>query len=150
MSEATDASASSGTLPDAPIRAASGDPAVPDILAVADRVLSLERQRAAQIPENDEALEWHEVIELKAFSERKVWIEEKTKVRPVPVALRMEHLLSNVLVPRTTPSHRGLHRTRCSPAVGGGGAWTPHARAAEAVDGGARQNREGNRGLRLW
>ncbi|OJT07346.1 hypothetical protein TRAPUB_1812 [Trametes pubescens] len=80
MSEATDASASSGTLPDAPIHAASGDPAVPDILAVADRVLSLERQRAAQNPENDEeALEWHEVIELKAFSERKVWIEEKTK-----------------------------------------------------------------------
>ncbi len=106
MSEATDASASSGTLPDAPIHAASDDPAVPDILAVADRVLSLERQRAAQNPENDEeALEWHEVIELKAFSERKVWIEEKTKVRPVPVAHAMEHLLSNVLVPRTTPAH---------------------------------------------
>lgn len=29
----------------------------------------------------EEALEWHEVIELQAFSERKAWIEEKTQVR---------------------------------------------------------------------
>ncbi|KAI0637758.1 hypothetical protein C8Q77DRAFT_1047649 [Trametes polyzona] len=80
MSEATDASASSGSPPDAPIPiATSGGAAVPDILAVADRVLSLERQRAAQNPETDEALEWHEVIELQAFVERKVWIEEKTR-----------------------------------------------------------------------
>ncbi|KAI0829398.1 hypothetical protein BC628DRAFT_1131250 [Trametes gibbosa] len=79
MSEATDASASSGIPTDAPIAIPSGGAAVPDILAVADRVLSLERQWAAQNPENDEALEWHEVIELQAFSERKVWIEEKTK-----------------------------------------------------------------------
>ena len=28
----------------------------------------------------EQALEWHEVIELQAFSERKVWIEEKIKV----------------------------------------------------------------------
>ncbi|KAI0676820.1 hypothetical protein C8Q78DRAFT_47766 [Trametes maxima] len=76
MSEATDAS---GVPPDAPIPLAPGNPTVPDILAVADKVLSLERQRAAENPEGDEALEWHEVIELQAFSERKVWIEEKTK-----------------------------------------------------------------------
>ncbi|KAH9853826.1 hypothetical protein C2E23DRAFT_727502 [Lenzites betulinus] len=79
MPEATDASASSGIPTHAPMPLASGGPAVPDILAVADRVLSLERQWAAQHPEGDEALEWHEVIELQAFSERKVWIEEKTK-----------------------------------------------------------------------
>ncbi|KAI0366385.1 hypothetical protein BV20DRAFT_652811 [Pilatotrama ljubarskyi] len=78
MSEATDASVSD-TPPDAPIRVASGNPNVPDILAVADRVLALERKRAAENPDNDEALEWHEVIELQAFSERKAWIEEKIK-----------------------------------------------------------------------
>ncbi|KAI9001150.1 hypothetical protein BD414DRAFT_404342 [Trametes punicea] len=78
MSEVTEApaSASSGIPPDAP---ASGLRSVPDILAVADQVLSLERRKAAENPENDEALEWHEVIELQAFSERKVWIEDKIK-----------------------------------------------------------------------
>lgn len=29
----------------------------------------------------EKPLEWHEVIELQAFSDRKVWIEEKIKVR---------------------------------------------------------------------
>lgn len=29
----------------------------------------------------EQPLEWHEVIELQAFSDRKVWIEEKIKVR---------------------------------------------------------------------
>ena len=29
--------------------------------------------------EDEQALEWHEVIELQAFSERKAWIEEKIK-----------------------------------------------------------------------
>ncbi|KAI0771489.1 hypothetical protein BD413DRAFT_663517 [Trametes elegans] len=33
----------------------------------------------ASTPSGDEALEWHEVIELQEFSERKAWIEEKTK-----------------------------------------------------------------------
>lgn len=28
----------------------------------------------------EQSLEWHEVIELQAFSDRKVWIEEKIKV----------------------------------------------------------------------
>lgn len=83
MSEAPDASNSSGSPPGTPTAAASSLPALNgarDILAVADRVLTLERNRATGKPENDEALEWHEVIELQAFSERKAWIEEKTKV----------------------------------------------------------------------
>ncbi|KAH9894215.1 hypothetical protein C8Q73DRAFT_694913 [Cubamyces lactineus] len=79
MSEATDASTSSGIPPDAPNPPTAGERTVPDILAVADQVLSIERQQSTEKPENDEALEWHEVIELQAFSERKVWIEEKIK-----------------------------------------------------------------------
>ena len=92
MSEATDASPSSGTPPDAPadiVDSPSSSPdsgdagtdGVQDILAVADQVLSLERKHATEKSENDEALEWHEVIELQAFSERRAWIEEKIKVR---------------------------------------------------------------------
>ena len=83
MPEGTDASTSSGSPPDAPttIEPTSGDSGVHDILAVADQVLSLERKHATEKSENDEALEWHEVIELQAFSERRAWIEEKIKVR---------------------------------------------------------------------
>ncbi|KAH9843691.1 uncharacterized protein C8Q71DRAFT_10389 [Rhodofomes roseus] len=33
----------------------------------------------SEAPEDEQALEWHEVIELQAFSERKAWIEEKIK-----------------------------------------------------------------------
>ncbi len=36
----------------------------------------------------EEALEWHEVIELQAFSERKAWIEEKIKVQLVHIYWR--------------------------------------------------------------
>ncbi|TFK86817.1 hypothetical protein K466DRAFT_136728, partial [Polyporus arcularius HHB13444] len=80
MPEGTDASASSGSPPDASTTPEpTGDTGVRDILAIADQVLSLERRHANEKPENDEALEWHEVIELQAFSERKAWIEEKTK-----------------------------------------------------------------------
>ncbi|KAI0356724.1 hypothetical protein OH77DRAFT_1520211 [Trametes cingulata] len=80
MSEATDASVSD-VPPDAPVPPSTHNPNDSDILAVADKFLSLslERKRAAENPDNDEALEWHEVIELQAFSERKAWIEEKTK-----------------------------------------------------------------------
>lgn len=89
MSEATDAvSIPSGSLnpPDAPATTSPHPDAenagVRDILAIADEVLSLERKHAPGKPEVDdpEALEWHEVIELQAFSERKAWIEEKIKV----------------------------------------------------------------------
>ncbi|KAI0698913.1 hypothetical protein BC835DRAFT_628774 [Cytidiella melzeri] len=41
------------------------------------------RKEGPRSPENsgeEQALEWHEVIELQAFSERKAWIEEKTKL----------------------------------------------------------------------
>lgn len=34
-------------------------------------------------PDEGQTLEWHEVIELQAFSERKAWIEEKIKVWPM-------------------------------------------------------------------
>ena len=87
MSEATDASIPSGgpNPPDAPTAPPSHpdteNAGVRDILAIADEVLSLERKHAPEKTEMDEALEWHEVIELQAFSERKAWIEEKTKVR---------------------------------------------------------------------
>lgn len=37
--------------------------------------------RSPRSPGDEEALEWHEVIELQAFSERKTWIEEKIKVQ---------------------------------------------------------------------
>ena len=83
--EPTDASLSSGSPPDDDTLVGSpplsGE--VRDLLAVADEVLSLERKHAPpEKTENDEeALEWHEVIELQAFIERKAWIEEKTKVR---------------------------------------------------------------------
>jgi hypothetical protein len=32
----------------------------------------------------EQALEWHEVIELQTFSERKAWIEQKIKVTLLP------------------------------------------------------------------
>lgn len=38
--------------------------------------------KTPRTPGDEETLEWHEVIELQAFSERKAWIEEKIKVRP--------------------------------------------------------------------
>lgn len=38
--------------------------------------------RTAGSPGEEQALEWHEVIELQAFSERKAWIEQKIKVCP--------------------------------------------------------------------
>ena len=85
MSEAAEASVPSGSPPDAPTAlsplANPPDASVRDLLAVADEVLSLERKHAAESSEADAALEWHEVIELQAFSERKAWIEEKIKVR---------------------------------------------------------------------
>lgn len=34
-------------------------------------------------------LEWAQVIELQAFSDRKVWIEQKTRVRIIPHFLRV-------------------------------------------------------------
>ncbi|PIL36723.1 transporter [Ganoderma sinense ZZ0214-1] len=83
MSEATDASIPSGSPPDAPTASPSHpdteNAGVRDILAIADEVLSLERKHAPEKTEMDEALEWHEVIELQAFSERRAWIEEKIK-----------------------------------------------------------------------
>ncbi|CDO74091.1 hypothetical protein BN946_scf185043.g141 [Trametes cinnabarina] len=112
MSEATDASAaapSSGSTPSlsgardaSALAGPSGERTLPDILAVADQVLSLERRRAAEKPENDEeALEWHEVIELQAFSERKAWIEEKTKflegLPPVEVFVGLDALRDSAM-----------------------------------------------------
>ena len=48
-----------------------------------------ETPRTHESPDEDaeEALEWHEVIELQAFSERKAWIEEKAKVRSRALSL---------------------------------------------------------------
>lgn len=42
-------------------------------------------QPGSEVAEDEQALEWHEVIELQAFSERKAWIEEKIKVRRVAI-----------------------------------------------------------------
>ncbi len=43
--------------------------------------LPIARTESSKSTDSEEqALEWHEVIELQAFSERKVWIEEKIKV----------------------------------------------------------------------
>lgn len=51
---------------------------------------------------DEQALEWHEVIELQEFSERKAWIEEKTKVSDalvttylVPYVLNLDTSFSN-------------------------------------------------------
>ena len=44
--------------------------------------------RSPRTPGEEETLEWHEVIELQAFSERKAWIEEKIKVQYTRVTLR--------------------------------------------------------------
>ncbi|KAL6306770.1 hypothetical protein BKA93DRAFT_728696 [Sparassis latifolia] len=51
---------------------------VPNALAGVSR-LSQSDEDAAARDGDEKALEWHEVIELQAFSERKVWIEEKIK-----------------------------------------------------------------------
>ena len=44
--------------------------------------------RSPRTPGEEESLEWHEVIELQAFSERKAWIEEKIKVQSTHVVLK--------------------------------------------------------------
>lgn len=43
--------------------------------------------KSPRTPGEEETLEWHEVIELQAFSERKAWIEEKIKVQYRPCTL---------------------------------------------------------------
>lgn len=46
----------------------------------AEATPSTQLQPESESAEDEQALEWHEVIELQAFSERKAWIEEKIKV----------------------------------------------------------------------
>lgn len=42
--------------------------------------------------EGEETLEWHEVIELQAFSERRAWIEDKIKVsQETSILTRVAH-----------------------------------------------------------
>ena len=43
--------------------------------------------KSPRTPGEEETLEWHEVIELQAFSERKAWIEEKIKVQCIHTPL---------------------------------------------------------------
>ncbi|KZT74562.1 hypothetical protein DAEQUDRAFT_720743 [Daedalea quercina L-15889] len=44
-----------------------------------DTTASPQAKPDSEVPEDEQALEWHEVIELQAFSERKAWIEGKIK-----------------------------------------------------------------------
>ncbi|OBZ71789.1 hypothetical protein A0H81_08273 [Grifola frondosa] len=71
-----------------------------DLIATAEEVLRVDASRVAQRQEHDEeALEWHEVIELQAFSERRAWIEEKIKfleqLPPIEVFAGLEAVRSS-------------------------------------------------------
>ena len=57
-----------------------GTARVPDT-DLGDATVSPQPKPESEAPEDEQTLEWHEVIELQAFIERKAWIEEKTKVR---------------------------------------------------------------------
>ena len=54
---------------------------MPNATSGASRRLSLSGESNAGADNDEQALETHEVIELQTFSDRKVWIEEKIKVR---------------------------------------------------------------------
>ncbi len=49
----------------------------------AERLLNAQPRPSPTREGEEQALESHEVIELQAFIDRKEWIEEKIKVRPV-------------------------------------------------------------------
>ncbi|KIP09886.1 hypothetical protein PHLGIDRAFT_296788 [Phlebiopsis gigantea 11061_1 CR5-6] len=57
--------------------------------------------RSPRTPGEEESLEWHEVIELQAFSERKAWIEEKIKfleqLPPIQVFVGLDAVRSSEL-----------------------------------------------------
>lgn len=58
-------------------------------------------QEDNDLRDDDKALEWHEVIELQAFSERKAWIEEKTtflgKMPPIEVFAGLDAVRSSAV-----------------------------------------------------
>lgn len=63
-----------------------GTPVSPEV-APEEATPSPQLQPESWTAEDEQALEWHEVIELQAFSERKAWIEEKIKVGGVTICL---------------------------------------------------------------
>lgn len=65
---------------DAPLRDLLRVPPSNDSQDGSDAVVEI-TPRSPRTPGEEETLEWHEVIELQAFSERKAWIEEKIKVQ---------------------------------------------------------------------
>ncbi|KAI0079694.1 hypothetical protein K474DRAFT_1658784 [Panus rudis PR-1116 ss-1] len=69
-------------------------------------------QDSPKTAEGEEALEWHEVIELQAFSERKAWIEEKIKLLeqmpPVEVFAGLDAVRSSAVTMEGLPSREEL------------------------------------------
>lgn len=109
---------------------------VHDALASARPVLPSMGKDSEPHDNDEEALEWHEVIELQTFSERKAWIEEKIKVccGICAVTLRREY---SPLVPRTTAASRGVRRPGCGTFLRSGGTWASLSGRLGAMAGGA-------------
>ncbi|GJE84717.1 hypothetical protein PsYK624_007930 [Phanerochaete sordida] len=68
--------------------------------------------RSPRTPGEEETLEWHEVIELQAFSERKTWIEEKIKfleqLPPIQVFVGLDAVRESALEVPGLPTREQL------------------------------------------
>ncbi|CAL1702159.1 unnamed protein product [Somion occarium] len=71
-------------------------------------------QDAPKTGEGEDTLEWHEVIELQAFSERKAWIEDKIKLLeqmpPIEVFAGMDAVRSSAETTEGLPSREELQQ----------------------------------------
>ena len=98
-------------------------------------------------------LEWAQVIELQAFSDRKVWIEEKTRVNTIPIFRDLFPGGTEDIFPatRTNASNRGLrwigHPPLCVRSHQFG---VTHKSRAQGLGRRTRQDRKGDGDFRCW
>ncbi|KAI0092594.1 hypothetical protein BDY19DRAFT_925147 [Irpex rosettiformis] len=85
-----------------------------DPFATAEIPIRTRRPRSPESSREEQALEWHEVIELQAFSERKVWIEEKTrlleKMPPIQVFIGLDAVRASAEEVPGLPTREELQR----------------------------------------
>ncbi|KAI0786409.1 hypothetical protein C8Q75DRAFT_771636 [Abortiporus biennis] len=78
----------------------------------ANSPISIDKSKSELAEGEEQALEWHEVIELQAFSERKVWIEEKIKMLekmpPIEVFVGLDAVRSSAETVPGLPSREEL------------------------------------------
>jgi hypothetical protein len=91
---------------------------------ISNRSNADERPRSPDSSGEEQALEWHEVIELQEFSKRKAWIEDKTKVGSL-YSLKFALLSTSITAPApgNNASSTGFCGTGRRTRVRRGGAW---------------------------